>query len=190
MCAHPSLGSTIRARRGELGLTQEELAERISADGEYLRQSDVSRLERGAVELPRRARLERIAAALGLSTGELLARSGWAKADAYFDMADVEPSARAMTGLPDLDALRGRRRTMRALRQSLSVQAARLARNQQVSRELFETYAELLIAMQQSNVVYEGSALDTPLLRAAPIERALELWIEPAPGFEEGRNYA
>src|SRR5688572_24178143 len=75
-----TLGGAIRRRRAELGWTQEQLAARISAEGEYVRQSEVSRLERDRVGLPRRARLERIAAALGLSLGELLARSGWAEA--------------------------------------------------------------------------------------------------------------
>ncbi len=79
-----SLGEAIRTRRRELGWSQEELAERISGEGEVCRQSDVSRLERGKVGLPRRARLDRIAAALGLSVGELLAKSGWAGADLAF----------------------------------------------------------------------------------------------------------
>ena len=79
--AEGGLGAVIRARRIELGLTQEELAARIGGEGEYVRQSDVSRLERGRVGLPRRARLERIAAALGLPAGEVLARSGWAGAE-------------------------------------------------------------------------------------------------------------
>ena len=76
-----SLGEAIRTRRLELGWSQEELAERI---GDGVRQADVSRLERGRVTLPRRQRLERIAAALGMSPGELLARSGWAGADVAF----------------------------------------------------------------------------------------------------------
>src|SRR5947207_9476612 len=93
MTSATTLGKIIRARRRELRLTQEELAERISADGEFVRQSDISRLERGAVMLPRRARLERIAAALDLSLGELLARSGWAGADEYFDELVATPAA-------------------------------------------------------------------------------------------------
>jgi transcriptional regulator with XRE-family HTH domain len=78
-----SLGMTIRNRRLELGLTQEQLAERISTGGEYIRQSEISRIESGAVGLPRRARLERIALALDVPLGELLARSGWTNADVY-----------------------------------------------------------------------------------------------------------
>jgi transcriptional regulator with XRE-family HTH domain len=79
-----SLGGVVRARRKELGWTQEELAERISALDEYVRQSDISRIERGEITLPRRQRLERIAAALELSLGELLALSGWTGADLHF----------------------------------------------------------------------------------------------------------
>ena len=84
-----TLGETIRARRVELGWTQQELAVRIAGMGEICHQSDVSRLERGRVGLPRRARLERIAAALDLAVGDLLARSGWAGADAAFRPADL-----------------------------------------------------------------------------------------------------
>jgi transcriptional regulator with XRE-family HTH domain len=76
-----TLGSLIRSRRIELGLTQEELAERV---GDSVRQAEISRLERDCVGLPRRARLERIAAALKLKLGELLARSGWAGVDSTF----------------------------------------------------------------------------------------------------------
>jgi signal transduction histidine kinase len=46
------------------------------------RQSDVSRLERSKVGLPQRERLFHLAAVLDLSVGELLARAGWAGADA------------------------------------------------------------------------------------------------------------
>jgi transcriptional regulator with XRE-family HTH domain len=47
-------------------------------------QSDVSRLERDKITLPRRDRLERIADALDIPLGELLASSGWADADRFF----------------------------------------------------------------------------------------------------------
>jgi transcriptional regulator with XRE-family HTH domain len=69
-----TLGTFIRERRQDLGLTQEELAERV---GESVRQSDISRLERDQITLPRRDRLEAIATALEVSTGELLVRTGW-----------------------------------------------------------------------------------------------------------------
>jgi len=69
----------VQRRRLELGLTQEQLAERV---GDGARQAEISRLEHDRIGLPRRHRLERLAAALDLSLGELLAGSGWAGADA------------------------------------------------------------------------------------------------------------
>jgi|GEM_PF-4199908 len=76
-----SLGAVIRQRRIELGWTQDELAERISTNGEYVRQSEISRIENGRVALPRRERLLRLAEVLELPAGELLACSGWAGAN-------------------------------------------------------------------------------------------------------------
>ncbi|HEU0114813.1 MAG TPA: helix-turn-helix transcriptional regulator [Thermomicrobiales bacterium] len=81
------MGDVVRRRRLELGWSQEELAARVSDADDEVRQSDISRLELGKVGLPRRARLQRIAAALGMPLGELLARSGWAMA------GDFEPGA-------------------------------------------------------------------------------------------------
>ena len=74
----PTLGQVIRQRRTELGLTQEELAERI---GESVRQAEISRLERDHIVLPRRSRLEKIARALDVPIGVLLAHSGWVGAE-------------------------------------------------------------------------------------------------------------
>jgi transcriptional regulator with XRE-family HTH domain len=73
-----SLGEVIRGRRIRLGLTQQDLAART---GMIIRQSDVSRLERNQIGLPRRDRLEQIATALDYSVGELLAASGWVGAE-------------------------------------------------------------------------------------------------------------
>ena len=84
MPVRAALGAVIKARRIELGWTQEELAEQISADGEYVRQSEISRIENGKIALPRRERLERLAQVLELPMGELLARSGWAGAESHF----------------------------------------------------------------------------------------------------------
>src|SRR5690242_9251699 len=79
--SHPgTLGDVIRRRRQQLGWSQEELAARASGPDDEVRQSDISRLELGKVGLPRRARLQRIATALDMPLGELLARSGWAAA--------------------------------------------------------------------------------------------------------------
>lgn len=102
-----TLGATIRRRRQELGWSQEVLADRVSALGGRMRQSDVSRLEHGRVGLPHPDRLERLATVLGMPVGELLARSGWAGADRAFgawgDAAAPETEA------PPAAADRGRR---------------------------------------------------------------------------------
>jgi transcriptional regulator with XRE-family HTH domain len=88
MSERSTLGVVIRRRRQELGWTQEELAERISTNDEYVRQSEISRIENGKIDLPRRERLIRLAEVLSLSLGELLARSGWAGADLHFRQND------------------------------------------------------------------------------------------------------
>jgi transcriptional regulator with XRE-family HTH domain len=82
-----SLGSFIRERRQELGLTQEQLADRIGAS---VRQAEVSRLENDRIILPRRQRLELLAAALDVSLGELLTRSGWMKEGDALPQDDLE----------------------------------------------------------------------------------------------------
>ncbi len=69
-----TLGTFIRERRQDLGLTQEQLAERV---GPSVRQSEISRLEHDGIALPRRSRLEEIAAALDVSIGDLLVTTGW-----------------------------------------------------------------------------------------------------------------
>lgn len=93
-----AIGYIIRERRRALGLTQEELAERISADDELLTQADVSRIETGAVKFPRPERLYRIAEALDLSLGDLLLVASGVDAegqilveDAAIDVALVTP---------------------------------------------------------------------------------------------------
>ncbi len=95
-----TLGKAIRERRIELGWSQEELAARASARGREVRQSDVSRLERDKVGLPRRERLEQIAAVLGLPLGELLVRSGWAGADTALEQAERPPQSAAPPASP------------------------------------------------------------------------------------------
>ena len=71
---YTSLGNYVRERRQDIGLSQEQLAERVG--GTY-RQSDISRIERGHVSLPRLANLERLAASLDVPVGELLIAAGW-----------------------------------------------------------------------------------------------------------------
>ena len=82
------LGTYIRERRQDLGLTQEQLAERM---GEPIRQSDVSRLEAGRITLPRRLRMEQLASALDVSLGDLLLHSGWAGGDLAMDEPTSAP---------------------------------------------------------------------------------------------------
>jgi transcriptional regulator with XRE-family HTH domain len=97
MSDQPTLGSLIRWRRLDLGLTQEELAERV---GDGTRQAEISRLEHDRIGLPRRSRLERIAVALELSIGELLAGSGWAGAE-KLDWHRTQPSPNLSPYVPD-----------------------------------------------------------------------------------------
>lgn len=91
MSAHPrrTLGQTIRARRQELGLTQEDLADRI---GPSVGQNYVSQLERDRVKLPRQERLRAIADILGIEAGELLERSGWTGASARIASSASAPA--------------------------------------------------------------------------------------------------
>ena len=69
-----TLGQFKRANRLALGLTQEQLAERI---GDNMRQSHISQLEKDIVKFPRRERLEAIAEALDVTLGDLLISTGW-----------------------------------------------------------------------------------------------------------------
>lgn len=85
-----SLGTFIRERRQDLGLTQEQLAERI---GGKIRQAEISRLEQDRITLPRRARMIAIAAALEVSLGELLVRTGWMDEDLLGESSEGEENA-------------------------------------------------------------------------------------------------
>jgi transcriptional regulator with XRE-family HTH domain len=91
-----SLGTFIRERRQDLGLTQEALADRI---GGSVRQAEISRLEGGHVALPRRERLEAIATALEISIGELLVRSGWMSSGDRLAVAVLNVETLASTDL-------------------------------------------------------------------------------------------
>ena len=122
-----SLGKAIHERRIELGLTQEALAERI---GDGVRQSDVSRLERNLIQLPRPQRLRASARALDMEAGELLSAAGWeglaqeAVAEPAWEPEgsrqsepDIEPEASARS-LPDT---RSFDRLTQALENSLQI---------------------------------------------------------------------
>jgi transcriptional regulator with XRE-family HTH domain len=80
-----TLGTFIRERRQDMGLTQEELAERV---GDGVRQAEISRLEHNQISMPRRTRLEQLAAALDVSLGELLIRTGWLNEDQRADVPE------------------------------------------------------------------------------------------------------
>lgn len=101
-----ALGRLVRRRRADLGLTQEELAERV---GGNMTQSDVSQIERGAVRRPGRDRLARLALALRVPLGDLVAASGWAElaraADAAPPAFDPDDPLRApvVEALAELD---------------------------------------------------------------------------------------
>jgi transcriptional regulator with XRE-family HTH domain len=68
------LGEYIRERRHQLGLSQEQLAERVG--GTYS-QGDISRLERGHIELPHLETLIKLASVLEVPVGNLLIAGGW-----------------------------------------------------------------------------------------------------------------
>jgi transcriptional regulator with XRE-family HTH domain len=96
-----SLGVVIKARRRQLGWSQEELAKRIVAHGDRaFRQTDVSRLELGKVALPHRDRLAHIAAVLDLPLGTLLAQSGWAGAEAAFRRPGLQQTSAQAGAIP------------------------------------------------------------------------------------------
>lgn len=92
-----TLGQFIRGQRMALGLTQEQLAERM---GEGFRQAEISRLEHDRIEFPRRERLEAIAGALDVTLGDLLIATGW------LDVEHAEVIANTKQGeLPDPQVL-------------------------------------------------------------------------------------
>lgn len=96
-----TLGTFIRERRAELGLSQEQLAERV---GERVRQAEISRLEHDRVTLPRRERLEQLAAALEVSVGELFLQTGWMQEGDRLD-TELNAATRSFRTSEDLDAI-------------------------------------------------------------------------------------
>jgi transcriptional regulator with XRE-family HTH domain len=104
------LGAAIRSRRLELGWSQEQLAFNVATCGDpTIRQSDVSRIERGKVELPRHARMCALAAALALPLGELLARAGWGGIETAIGTATAaappDPAPAVQAAVPETDML-------------------------------------------------------------------------------------
>jgi transcriptional regulator with XRE-family HTH domain len=68
-----TLGTFIRRRREQLGLSQKQLAIRA---GQGTKQEHISRLESGRVTLPRWERVRALADALGVTPGTLLLQAG------------------------------------------------------------------------------------------------------------------
>jgi transcriptional regulator with XRE-family HTH domain len=98
-----TFAQVIRARRREMGLSQEQFAALL---GEGVRQSEVSRLERGNVLMPRRERLQRIAEVIDVPVGELLMLTSWAEADAGAPDAPVQGEPRPALAAESADGLR------------------------------------------------------------------------------------
>jgi transcriptional regulator with XRE-family HTH domain len=121
---HSAFGDYIRERRLHLNLTQEQLAERMG--GAYT-QSDISRLERGLVGLPRLTTVVSLAAALEVSVGDVLIASGW------FEDEDIVPSLTSATAEQDtlatvLAAIEAELDSIRDLEHQATVRSERLRR--------------------------------------------------------------
>jgi transcriptional regulator with XRE-family HTH domain len=175
---HGTLGEVVRQRRRQLGWSQEELAARISSDGDDVRQSDISRLELGKVGLPRRARLQRIAAALGMSAGELLARSGWA-------LGSVESSAPSSAAGPNLAAPAAARANVR-----LSVAMWPTAESAPSAPSAAETIVRLHDAIAEARLTMARSAAALDRARAIYDRTARPLPPRAGPGAAAERGGA
>lgn len=70
--ATSGLGARVRQLREWRGLSQEELAEKIGKDQNY-----ISQLERGVIRMPRPETLAALAEALGTTPVDLLRAAGW-----------------------------------------------------------------------------------------------------------------
>ena len=82
-----SLGRFIRERRIELGLTQEELGDRLDPP---LSQAAISAMEIRRIGLPPPTRIRQLAAALEVDPVTLLAESGWTGAAGEAVMASLD----------------------------------------------------------------------------------------------------
>lgn len=91
----PSIGAIVRETRLRRNMTQADLAACVGC-----MPSDISRIESGHVTLPRRARIEAIAQCLKVSSGQLLAASGFTDFDTFAESIDPEAIAayRALAG--------------------------------------------------------------------------------------------
>jgi transcriptional regulator with XRE-family HTH domain len=119
---HSVFGDFIRERRLHLNLTQEQLAERMG--GAYT-QSEISRLERGHIGLPRLSTIIRLAAAMEVSVGDVLIAGGW------FEDDDIVASLTSATAEQDtlatvLAAIEAELDSIRDLEHQATVRSARL----------------------------------------------------------------
>jgi transcriptional regulator with XRE-family HTH domain len=87
---YSAIGNYVRERRQDLGLSQEQLAERVG--GTY-GQSDISRIERGHIELPRLATMVSLAASLEVPVGDLLIASGWFNEEHFVSLSTSSSDA-------------------------------------------------------------------------------------------------
>jgi transcriptional regulator with XRE-family HTH domain len=144
-----TLGQSIRERRIELGLTQEELAERI---GDSVRQAEISRLERDHITLPRRARLEQIARALDIPIGVLLSHSGWAGAENI--------QVLTVASDPEAHKLKAEKRNLEARNQALEAAVEHLAATTEELAAQTRTLEALLVqgvsAQDYLRTIFDG----------------------------------
>ncbi|HEV2073822.1 MAG TPA: helix-turn-helix transcriptional regulator [Thermomicrobiales bacterium] len=133
------LGQFIRERRVELGLTQEQLAERV---GDNVRQAEISRLERDRVSLPRRARMERLAKALEVSLGTLLLRTGWMDEEQSIRDALVHMPAAIRPPAPYLEPVIGETYEPNRSGEEIILLNAALSRAREVARRTEDVLRE------------------------------------------------
>lgn len=144
-----TLGQLMQRRRFKLGLTQEQVAERI---GNGVRQSDISRMERNHVVLPRRFRMEQIAHALEIPLGELLVKSGWAGAEGLDD--DTVPADEAVE-----DQLRSDNGVLQTANDRLEAEALDHASAMAVSDALVAQLRAILNGLHHAVVVVNPTGL-------------------------------
>jgi transcriptional regulator with XRE-family HTH domain len=149
-----TLGTFIRERRQDLGLTQEQLAERV---GPSVRQAEISRLEKDRITLPSRARLEQLAAALEVSLGDLLVRTGWLQEGLRDQVAPGGQSVASVQAPGQVDE--AMRQDLLAAAESIAGVQAMVAEAAQMLERAEGTIATLLRAL---NVEYNTRGVVRP----------------------------
>ncbi len=140
-----TLGQFIRAHRVAMGLTQEQLAERL---GDSVRQSEISRLEKDGVEFPRRERLDAIAAALDVTLGDLLISTGWLEVEHAQMIEQIEDE-----GEPDPDILNDAMAVLSAAKEMVAETAQLLVRAE-------DHVVSLMAAQAKRDKTQEGSQVE------------------------------